>query len=75
VAGDTTNRGATVIARDRETVDQACLRHYGDTAMVEAVLAANPGLADLGTHLPMGTLIRMPPKVASPVRATVNLWS
>lgn len=59
-----------------DTVDAICWRHYGRTAgLVELVLDANPGLADLGTVLPNGTLVNLP---AAPVqtqqRQMVNLW-
>lgn len=47
--------------RQGETVDFACWKTYGRTADVtEAVLGANPGLADLGPVLPIGTKITMP---------------
>ena len=47
--------------RQGETVDLACKAFYGRTADVtEAVLNANPGLAELGPILPMGTKITMP---------------
>ena len=51
----------TYTTRQGQTVDLACMAHYGRTAEVtEAVLAANPGLAELGPVLPMGTVISMP---------------
>ncbi len=44
---------ATVIATQGETVDSLCWQYYGRTAGVtEAVLDANPGLADLGPVIP-----------------------
>ncbi|MNF12349.1 Phage Tail Protein X [compost metagenome] len=65
-----------VIANQGETVDAICWRHYGRTAGVtEAVLDANPGLADLGATLPHGTLVQLP-EVAPQAeqRQMVNLW-
>ena len=51
-----------------DTVDAVVWRHYGRTAgLVERVLDANPGLADLGPVLPGGTLINLP--TAALVRA------
>lgn len=51
----------TYITRQGETVDFACWKTYGRTADVtETVLATNPGLADLGPVLPIGTRIDMP---------------
>ncbi|HGC2431299.1 tail protein X, partial [Escherichia coli] len=36
-----------------DTLDAICVRYYGRTeGVVEAVLAANPGLAELGAVLP-----------------------
>ena len=62
--------------RQGETVDLACWRVYGRTGEVtEVVLAANPGLADKGLILPLGTVISMP-DIAKPTtqRPLVSLW-
>ncbi|CAJ5964591.1 Phage-related tail protein [Burkholderia pseudomallei] len=54
-----------VAALQGETLDALCWRHYGSTAgTVEAVLDANPGLAELGVVLPMGTVVEMPERRA-----------
>lgn len=65
-----------VRAAQNDTVDALCWRHYGRTAGVtEAVLEANPGLADYGPILPQGTLVTMPEAQASaPQRQMVSLW-
>lgn len=62
--------------QQNETVDAVCWRHYGRTAgVVEAVLDANPGLADHGPVLPIGLLINMPEQqTAAPERQMVQLW-
>ncbi|EQA9897268.1 tail protein X, partial [Escherichia coli] len=39
-----------------------------------AVLAANPGLAELGAVLPHGTAVELPDVQTAPVAETVNLW-
>ncbi|MBA5956192.1 phage tail protein [Pseudomonas lactis] len=59
-----------------ETVDALCWRFYGRTAGVtEAVLEANPGLADHGPILPQGLTVSMPEaKTSAPQRQMVNLW-
>ena len=58
-----------------DTLDAICARYYGRTQGVfEAVLAANPGLAELGAVLPHGTAVEMPDVQSSPVKETVNLW-
>ena len=65
-----------VIANQGDTVDAICWRYYGRTAGVtEAVLEANPGLADLGPILPQGVMVNMPEaQSTAPVRQMVNLW-
>ena len=58
-----------------DTVDALCWRFYGRTAGVtEAVLEANPGLADFGPLLPQGTLVVLPDEAPQPQRQMVNLW-
>ena len=59
-----------------DTVDALCWRHYGRTAGVtEAVLEANPGLADHGPILPQGLVVNMPEaQTSAPQRQMVNLW-
>ena len=65
-----------VRTQQNDSVDALCWRHYGRTAGVtEAVLAANPGLADHGPVLPQGLEVNMPEAQASvPQRQMVNLW-
>ncbi|MGO4735993.1 tail protein X [Bosea sp. 2KB_26] len=48
-----------------------------DPGVVEAVLALNPGIADLGAVLPVGTFVELPePQAPQPrLRETVVLWS
>lgn len=65
---------AATYARQGDTVDLIALRAYGDTAMVEAILAANPGLAARGPVLPLGTPVELPPAQLKTRRQTVTLW-
>lgn len=67
----------SVRTQQNDSVDALCWRHYGRTAGVtEAVLAANPGLADHGPLLPQGLVVNMPEAQASaPQRQMVNLWN
>lgn len=61
-----------------ETLDALCWRVLGNTSQVEAVYAANPGLAALGTILPAGVEIVIPAAAttpAAPTRETIQLWS
>jgi phage tail protein X len=67
----------TVISAQGDTVDSICWDYYGRTAGVtEAVLDANPGLADLGPIIPHGTAVTLPdaaPQAEQP--QVVNLWN
>lgn len=64
-----------VIAQQGDTLDALCLRHYGRTGgIVEAALAANPGLAELGPILPHGTSVSLPEVRSAAITETVNLW-
>lgn len=62
--------------QQNDTVDALCWRHYGRTAgVVEAVLDANPGLADRGPVLQAGVLVNLPEiQTSAPERQMVNLW-
>ena len=58
-----------------DTVDRICQRVYGRTAGVtEQVLIANPGMADLGPILPMGTLITLPEQAPQAESPMLQLW-
>ena len=58
-----------------DTVDRICQRVYGRTAGVtEQVLIANPGLADRGPILPMGTLITLPEQAQQAESPMLQLW-
>ena len=68
-----------VYARQGDTVDLLCYRHLGGTsALLERVLAANPGLAAHGPVLPEGTPVDLPDITATntppAVRPLINLW-
>jgi phage tail protein X len=68
---------ARVMAQQGDTVDLICWRHYGATAgITEQVLAANPGLAALGTVLPIGTTVLLPELTEAPAstQTLINLW-
>lgn len=67
---------ASLRAEQGDTVDAICWRHYGRTAgVVEQVLDANPGLADLGPVIPHGTQVLLPEQaVRAEQRQMVNLW-
>lgn len=67
-----------IIAMQGDTVDLICHRHYGRTAGVtEAVYTANPGLAELGAVLPLGTPVVLPDLTTQSTETTrqlINLW-
>lgn len=64
-----------VMAQQHETVEMICYRYYGKTAGVtEAVMNANPGIADVGVFLPYGYPLEMPDTVAPVAQDTVQLW-
>lgn len=59
-----------------QTVDMVCRKVYGDeSGYVEAVLAANPGLASKGIVLPILTKIFLPDLEITPeADQLVTLW-
>ena len=62
--------------RDGDMLDAICQAHYGATVgVVEAVLAANAGLADQGPVYEAGVVIDLP-ELAQPSQMieTVRLW-
>lgn len=63
------------VDKDGLMVDAIVHGVYGRTeGTVEAVLEANPGLADLMPYPPIGTVIVLPDVPASPPIQQVRLW-
>lgn len=65
--------------RDGDVLDGIMYEAYGSctNAMLRAVLAANPGIADRGAVLPAGISVNLPDNVASDdsqSRRGVTLW-
>ncbi|KIC36562.1 tail protein X [Leisingera sp. ANG-M7] len=63
-------------SKDGDTVDEIVWRYYGNQVRgaLEIVLEANPGLADLGPVLPVGTSVQLP-EIETPKEAeSVSLW-
>lgn len=61
--------------QDGDMLDAICQRYYGRTSgAVEAVLEANPGLAQLGPVYAATTKIVLPDLPSTPVKKTVRLW-
>lgn len=60
---------------DGDCLDSLCQQHYGHLpGTVEAVLDANPGLADQAQPLRAGLLIVLPELPAAPSSPQVRLW-
>ena len=58
-----------------DTVDLICRRAYGDeSGFVEQVLSANPGLAEFGPVLPIGTVVFLPELAKPADLPTLSLW-
>ncbi len=63
------------VTRDGDVVDEICKAQYGRTDVVtEAVLAANPGLADYGPYLPAGVSITLPVLKVAQQTQPDRLW-
>lgn len=68
---------ATYQTKDGDVLDDVVNRYYGDTknGIVEMVLEANSGLADLGPILPAGVSISLPDRPVTATDSLVRLWS
>jgi len=66
----------TVIADQDQPLDALLWRAYGRAAVaIEGILDGNPGLADLGAHLPHGTPVEIPEaRPAPPAAGLLQLW-
>lgn len=64
------------VSKDGDVLDQIIFNRYGNTSngQVEAVLAANRGLAALGPVLEAGVRIRLPDLVDATPTETISLW-
>lgn len=63
------------LTREGDILDDLCYRIYGkqDAGQVEAVLLANPNLAEVGLILPAQIVIVFP-DLTTEAKATVRLW-
>jgi phage tail protein X len=63
------------ITRQFDEVDLICWRYYGRTQQtVEAVMEANPNLADLMPILPQGLTIELPDLPDPETTTTLRIW-
>ncbi|MGU5544060.1 tail protein X [Aeromonas veronii] len=62
---------------DGDTIDYIAWKFYQtlEGRVVEQLLDANPGIADLGPVLPAGVLVNMPDIVPQQHEQGVRLWS
>lgn len=65
----------TYVTRDGDMLDDICWQHYGNEAVVQQVLEANPGIADMGAVLPSGVRLVLPDVVLAKTENVVSLWS
>ena len=61
---------------DGDMLDAVALAHYGshDAAVLEAILEANPGLADQGPIWPAGLEVILPAFETPQAQETAQLW-
>jgi len=63
------------ITSQGDVLDAVCFAHYGREDALEAVLDANPGLADRGPILPAGVTINLPDLPATATTSQrIRLW-
>lgn len=67
------------IARDGDTLDYIAWAQYGSVSpkILNDVLAANPGLADLDPLLPQGTAVNLPVVdigIKTATKNEISLW-
>ncbi|WP_441228025.1 tail protein X [Tardiphaga sp. 20_F10_N6_6] len=63
--------------RDGDTADYIAWKHYGTTErlVVEQLLDANKGLADMGPLLPAGVIVTLPDIDTTEKATGVTLWT
>lgn len=61
---------------DGDTADYIAWKHYGtqDGRVVEQMVDANPGLADIGPVLPAGIMVTLPDIQPEAAAQGVRLW-
>lgn len=67
---------AQYLTREGDMLDRICWKFYGrQSTAVEAVLEANPHLADHGPALPAGIVIELPELPEPTEEASGGLWN
>lgn len=61
--------------KEYDMLDWICWKHYGfQSGSVEVVLTANSELAEWGSFLPAGLLIKLPEIKKAAAKPTIKLW-
>lgn len=64
-----------VRARQGDTIEAICWRHYKTTSIAVQVMELNPQLATIGVVLPEGTLVTLPDAVTTAnTKKLTQLW-
>jgi phage tail protein X len=59
--------------KENDMLDWICWKHYGSTAVLEQVLAANPTLTD--EKLPAGIIVNLPFIGSIKSKNEIKLWN
>jgi phage tail protein X len=59
--------------KEGDVLDWICWKHYGTTAVLEQILAANPDLID--EKLPAGMIVKLPYITSIKSKKEIKLWS
>lgn len=62
------------ITQEGDSVDLIAFNRFGVHGMEPAILEANPGLADRGPVLPIGTTVRIPVPLTADRQLSHRLW-
>lgn len=63
-----------IVAMEGDTVDSIAFARFGAHGMEVAIFEANPGLADFGATLPIGTIVRVPVPGVPDRAVSTRLW-
>jgi phage tail protein X len=63
----------TYATKEGDMLDWICWKHYGTTAVLEQILAANPDLTD--EKLPAGIIVKLPYITSIKSKNEIKLWN
>jgi phage tail protein X len=61
------------VTKENDVLDWICRKHYGTTAVLEQVLAANPNLTD--EKLTAGVVVKLPYITSIKSKKEIRLWN